>query len=409
MLSPIPFDASDEILHALAAVGRTEDIAFSPDNRRIAVAGFTKNCIAIIDIELRFEPEPTARLTGLTELRSDGLARPHGLEFLDDHLLAVANRSGGVMILPVPPPVDGVARTTVEPVMVIGSDDTPVASPGSLTVEQHGPGLFELLVCNNYVHHVTRHMVDSRALRVVSAEVLLSEGLSIPDGIAISNDHRWLAVSNHRTHSALIFENTADLGPNTPAVGELHDVTYPHGMRFTADDSHLIVADGGAPHVVVFERGEHDWRGHRTPTATIRVMDDHTFRLGNTNPQEGGPKGLDIDSTGRIVAMTAEHVPLQLLVLTAAPALRAAEANSTATVEAMRSTLIRALDRPRALEQRANQLERELAGQRKRIEQLERVVKRTRATVFEQQKLLEQAQLGATETGASGRRDTVGS
>ncbi len=409
MLSPIPCDASDDILHALAAVGRTEDIAFSPDNRRLAVACFTKDCIAIIDIELRFAPEPAARLTGLIEVRSHGLARPHGLAFLDDHLLAVANRSGGVLILPVPPPVNGVERATVEPVMVIGGDDTPVTSPGSLTIEQHGPGLHELLVCNNYVHLVTRHMVDSRALRVVSAEVLLLEGLSIPDGIAISNDCRWLAVSNHRTHSVLIFDNTADLGPNTPAVGELHDVTYPHGLRFTADDSHLIIAAAGTPHVVVFERGEHDWRGSRTPAATIRVMDDDTFQLGHKNPQEGGPKGLDIDCTGRILAITSEHVPLQLLVLTEAPAHRAPETGATATVEAMRSTLIRALDRPRALEQRANQLERELSGHRTRIEQLERAVTRTRATVFEQQKLLEQAQQDAAEAGASGRSDTVGS
>jgi hypothetical protein len=43
---------------------------------------------------------------------------------------------------------------------------------------------------------------------------------------------------------------------------------------------------------------------------SLRVMDDRTFQLGRHNPQEGGPKGLDLDRSGRVVAVTSELQPL---------------------------------------------------------------------------------------------------
>ena len=396
MFGPVSLNAPSDVLTALAGVGRTEDVAFSPDNRRLAIAGFTSDSIALLDLQLRFTPEPAVVLTGLTQLRSPGLAYPHGLVFLDDQLLAVANRKGAVVVLPLPMPAVGVESAVIEPVMVIGGNDTAIESPGSLAVVRLGPELCELLVCNNYVHHVTRHVVDTRTQRVVSGEVLLAAGLAIPDGIAVSNDHCWLAVSNHSTNSVLVFRNSADLGPSSHAVGELHGVAYPHGLRFTADDAHLIVAAAGAPHVVVFERGDDEWVGNRSPVATVRVMDDDTFQRGNANPEEGGPKGLDIDRTGRIMAITSEHDPIQFLALSV-QADSGLEPDEMSMIEALRTALIRSLDRPQALELRTTQLERELTEQQARIRQLERTLTRTRNGLF-QQVQLEQARLAATGT-----------
>ena len=39
-------------------------------------------------------------------------------------------------------------------------------------------------------------------------------------------------------------------------------------------------------------------------------MDDTVFGRGRNNPQEGGPKGIDIDPRGQVLAVTCEFQPL---------------------------------------------------------------------------------------------------
>ena len=40
------------------------------------------------------------------------------------------------------------------------------------------------------------------------------------------------------------------------------------------------------------------------------MLDDETFARGRSNPEEGGIKGLDIDRTSSVVAVTCEELPL---------------------------------------------------------------------------------------------------
>jgi hypothetical protein len=87
-------------------------------------------------------------------------------------------------------------------------------------------------------------------------------------------------------------------------------VAYPHGLRFSADGHHLFVADGGAPYVHVYASDAGDWHGVRKPVASIQIMDQHRFAREQHTPQEGGPKGLDIDVSSRILAVTCESLPL---------------------------------------------------------------------------------------------------
>ena len=47
----VQFSGSDEVLRALAAVGRTEDVQFSPDGKRLAIAGFAESRILILEVE----------------------------------------------------------------------------------------------------------------------------------------------------------------------------------------------------------------------------------------------------------------------------------------------------------------------------------------------------------------------
>src|SRR5436190_16297890 len=100
----IEFTASAEVRQGLANLGRTEDVKFSPSNRRLAIAGYAKNKILVGDVEIAFSAAgKSVDLTGCVEVESPSLHGPHGLSFIDDDTLVVANRSGMVPILKVPP------------------------------------------------------------------------------------------------------------------------------------------------------------------------------------------------------------------------------------------------------------------------------------------------------------------
>ena len=95
----IAFDASPDVRSALGALGRTEDVRFSRSGRRLALAGFRNDRIAVADLEVA---GTTVAITGLRELASSSLHHPHGVDFLDEETLVVGNRKGGVVLLRLP-------------------------------------------------------------------------------------------------------------------------------------------------------------------------------------------------------------------------------------------------------------------------------------------------------------------
>ena len=252
------------------------------------------------------------------DLTSDGIGTVHGLDFIDDRTLAVANRDGLVSIVQLPPGELAGRHCRVDAVREIsGSIFCKLKTPGSIAARHEPGGQVSLLVCNNYTHRVTRHVVVPRfSYRVWRNKVLLRRSLNIPDGIALSNNGQWIAVSSHGTHDVKIFAAAASLGPDTEPVGTLNNANYPHGLRFTPDDRHVVVADAGAPLLHVYERGA-SWSGPHDPIRSVVVLDDETFQRGRANPMEGGPKGLDIDRSGNVVAVTCEEQALAFFPLAA--------------------------------------------------------------------------------------------
>ncbi|HEY1385429.1 MAG TPA: hypothetical protein VGF43_17525, partial [Dongiaceae bacterium] len=134
--------------------------------------------------------------------------------------------------------------------------------------------------------------------------------LNLPDGVSASRDGSWIAVSNHNTHNVLLYDNTRALHGESVPDGALRCVYYPHGLRFTADGRHILVADAGAPYIHVYAQDGQGWGGVRNPAASIHIMADAVFARGRNNLQEGGPKGLDIDRGGAVLVATSEHQPL---------------------------------------------------------------------------------------------------
>jgi hypothetical protein len=313
----IGYKAPDGVREVIDSLGRTEDVRFSPGNRRLAVAAFNNSRIAVFDIEIAAVGGAIeVALTAAAEISSPCLNYPHGLDFLDDQTLAVASRKGDVAIFKLP---SGTGAFELAPAEILRAGEASrLDAPGSLAVTRKDEGLHELLVCNNAGHSVTRHRVDcSAGCRIADGQTLLRRWLNLPDGICISRDGQWIAVSNHNTHDVLIYRNSPSLDERADPDGVLRCVHFPHGLRFTEDGRHIIVADAGAPYVHIYTSEGHGWAGARNPVRSVRIMDEALFLRGRHNPQEGGPKGIDIDRGMNVLVATSEYQPLAFLDLPA--------------------------------------------------------------------------------------------
>jgi hypothetical protein len=313
MLLEIQYTAQQSVTDAVDSLGRTEDVRFSPSNRRLAVASFIRNRIVVFDIDIASSSGATqVALTGGVELASSALQWPHGLDFIDDNILIVTSRGSDVALFKLPPGEEIVRTHDVLPIARWPANGTSLLNaPGSVAVTHVKQDVGEVLICNNDGHTVTRHLLDlaaDGALR--KSEILLNKYLNGPDGVSLSPDRRWIAVSNHTTHNVLLYENSPALNSDARPDGILRSIYYPHGLRFSADGRYLLVADAGAPYLHIYAQDPDQWRGVRHPIGTVRIMDDVVFQRGRCNPENGGPKGLDIDACSNILVVTSECQPL---------------------------------------------------------------------------------------------------
>src|SRR4029079_16404459 len=99
----VQYSASAAAARAIADLGRTEHVQFSPSSRRLAVAAFHHNRIAVFEVEIsRSAGKPQVALNSVVEIAAETLKGPHGLCFLDEDTLVVANREGSVEVYRVP-------------------------------------------------------------------------------------------------------------------------------------------------------------------------------------------------------------------------------------------------------------------------------------------------------------------
>src|SRR5438034_5998744 len=98
----INYRASQRATDVIAAMGRTEDLKFSPSNKLLAIAGYAKNKIAVFNIDIEIADGTKITLTDAFELYSEQLKEPHGLDFLDEETIIVTNRTGNAIFLKLP-------------------------------------------------------------------------------------------------------------------------------------------------------------------------------------------------------------------------------------------------------------------------------------------------------------------
>ena len=117
------------VLDTIISLGRTEDIKFSPSNRRLGLAAFHKNKIVMFKLSLRSScQEKEITVTDVTEFSSACFKSPHGLDFIDEGTIIVANRDGDVCILRLPSDQDW-RSCELEPIGVIPAGEI-LDSPG---------------------------------------------------------------------------------------------------------------------------------------------------------------------------------------------------------------------------------------------------------------------------------------
>lgn len=316
--SELRYTAGAEAEAAIGRIGRTEDVKFSPNAKLLAIAGLRTNLILVLRVELDCaDGGEGIRLSRPIEIESAVLDGPHGLAWLDDDTLIVANRTGEITIFGLPER-PGPAR--LEPLRIFGPEmGGLINSPGSLSLADAGGGLVELLVCNNYIHNVSRHLLDRNdGFAMVASETLLRRNLDVPDGIAHCPAGRWIAVSNHTQRNVGLYRNDPGLDRRSPPDGLLEGISYPHGLKFLAGGRALLVADAGGPFVHLFV-ADSDWQGEHRPVASIRVMDANMFKEGQFSLQEGGPKGLDALAGEGLMVTTCQKQPLAFFDLHALP------------------------------------------------------------------------------------------
>jgi hypothetical protein len=151
MVPDIAYTAPQSVTDAVGSLGRTEDVRFSPSNRRLAVASFHRNRIVVLDIDIASSRGATqVALTGGVELSSPTLQWPHGLDFIDDDTLIVTSRRGDVALFKLPSGERGVQSHEVLPIARWPSDGTTLLNaPGSVAVTRVEEDVCEVLICNN--------------------------------------------------------------------------------------------------------------------------------------------------------------------------------------------------------------------------------------------------------------------
>jgi len=312
----LEIDASEMVWSAINKLERTEDCRFSPNGKKLAVAGFAKHSIIVFNVApVTADMPQKIRLSDYVEIVSDVFSYPHGLDFVDDTTLVIGNRRGAVTVINIPEPVSDAEskQAEIQPLVTISKANifSKINSPGSVSVTRVTDDEYDLLVCNNYNNRVTEHSVSRKnGHKVISNKILLENRLKIPDGVTQSARQHVFAVSNHLTHEVYIYRSAEKNTRRSLPQGVLKGSDFPHGLRFFGNDRYLLVADAGLPFSRLYHCADGEWNGEFDPVKTIRFMNDEIFLKGRTNHQEGGLKGLDFSPDEKILATTCEMQPL---------------------------------------------------------------------------------------------------
>lgn len=317
---------------------RSEDVKFSPSGHRLAVVA-TDGCILLFAVDLNTRP---VEVRPEVELRSSSLIIPHGIDFLSEDVLVVANRNGNLVFFQIPPSSEWCDGQVIAPIHEVLS---PLFGRTGVTRKLRdrslfcGPGSVRLVdgilyVTCNYMNTVSTFScrLDHSGLHVEEGVVVAHEGLSVVDGVAVSLNGRWMALSDHDHHRVAIFERT-NYTNAAPVEQKLRadfrfscsltdfDMHFPHGLRFDHAGKVLYAVDAGGRFIHCFATTD-NWQSDICHS-TVKTfgIDQSAFTKSQDDVPlehrilEGGGKGLDIDPSGRVLVVTCRNQSLRFFAI----------------------------------------------------------------------------------------------
>src|SRR4029078_6807975 len=107
----------------------TKVVSLSASNRCLRVVDDLGDKIVIFEMSMDWRRHSKSiSINGVVEISSPSLQRPHGIDFIDDNRIIVANREGQACIFDIPHGAKG--KVELSPSMVVSSEK--ISSPGSI-------------------------------------------------------------------------------------------------------------------------------------------------------------------------------------------------------------------------------------------------------------------------------------
>ena len=132
----LDYHATPAVQEVIDRLGRTEDIRFSPSRKRLAFSAFEDGRIVVLEIAVTPSPSgPLIFLSDYVMFSSKNIEHPHGMAFIDEDTLVVANRTQFVSIFRIPPAGGVEKEFVIKPLRIIWRNRfRRLDSPGSVDV-----------------------------------------------------------------------------------------------------------------------------------------------------------------------------------------------------------------------------------------------------------------------------------
>ena len=307
-MQTLNYQTSPEIQNVIDSMGRTEDAKFSADGRHLAIVDFLTDKVYLFGIEIEGNASnQVIYIKSCLTITSDAFRLPHGLVFLGKNHFVVVNRGADITLFEFDFKFSGCKEKKLTPVKYVMGRRFygKVSSPGSVGSYQVSDNCYRIFVCNNYLHNIVSFEIT------LGNTIKIKNGLNLPDGICISPNKKWVAISNHYTGTISIYKVSPLLNRFTSPSATLLNIAYPHGLRFSEDGKKVFSTDAGSQYLHVFESDSDSWQGDYKPRQSIKLVDKETFGKVRINPEEGGLKGLDVTNDDQLLVTTAEHQVLK--------------------------------------------------------------------------------------------------
>ena len=256
----------------VSKLGRVESVHLSPDKKRIAYASFDLNQIIVFEIEIN---DKKIELKDCIFVEGD-LNGPHDFAWIDNSKIVVANRNGPAVIMTID------CSKSAQSLRQLNKTN-------SVAAINERSYIFCSVDNNVYCCNI------DESLSLTSNKILFSQGLRVPDGVAISPSKK-IAITSALTDSIIVFNFE-----NNDQYVELKGVISPHSVEFI-DDNYLISSGGNDPYINVWHIGD------QKIAFKCRILNRHQYALRIKNT-EGGIKGFCLHHESKVLFLTCPNAP----------------------------------------------------------------------------------------------------